>query len=136
MATVISEIVSAVLVSWSLVREADETKLVPALIRFHREETLQILKVGIPAGLQSMAYSVSNTIVQASINGFGTNVMAAYTAYGKLDAFNWMLQNAFGVSITTFVGQNFGAQKYDRVKKSVKVCLAMTAAGTLLLGDF
>ena len=136
LATILSQTVSAVLIIVTLMRSHTSYRLELKKIRFHVQHLKRIITIGLPAGLQSMAYSVSNTIVQASINGFGTNVMAAYTAYGKLDAFNWMLQNAFGVSITTFVGQNFGAQKYDRVKKSVKVCLAMTAAGTLLLSGF
>jgi len=136
LATILSQAVSATLIIVTLMRSHTSYRLEPKKIRFHASHLKRIVTIGLPAGLQSMAYSVSNTIVQASINGFGTNVMAAYTAYGKLDAFNWMLQNAFGVSITTFVGQNFGAQKYDRVKKSVRVCLAMTAAGTLLLSGF
>ena len=136
LATILSQAVSAALILVTLMRSHTSYRLELKKIRFHASHLKRIVTIGLPAGLQSMAYNVSNTIVQASINGFGTNVMAAYTAYGKLDAFNWMLQNAFGVSITTFVGQNFGAQKYDRVKKSVRVCLAMTAAGTLLLSGF
>lgn len=62
-------------------------------------------------------YSLSNIIIQASINAFGTDIVAAYTAYGKLDGLYWMMINAFGVSITTFVGQNFGAGKYDRMRR-------------------
>ena len=133
LATILSQAVSAALIIITLMRSHTSYRLEPKKIRFHGHLLKRIITIGLPAGLQSMAYSVSNAIVQTSINGFGTSVMAAYTAYGKLDAFNWMLQNAFGVSITTFVGQNFGAQKYDRVKKSVKVCLAMTAGCTLLL---
>ncbi len=132
-ATILSQAVSATLILITLMRSHASYQLVPKKIRFHGHLLKRIITIGLPAGLQSMAYSVSNAIVQTSINGFGTNVMAAYTAYGKLDAFNWMLQNAFGISITTFVGQNFGAQKYDRVKKSVRVCLAITAGATLLL---
>ena len=78
-------------------------------------------------------YSLSNIIIQASVNGFGTDVMAAYTAYGKVDGMYWMVINAFGVAITTFVGQNFGARLYDRMKKSINVCLGIAAAVTLLL---
>lgn len=133
LATILSQAVSAALIIITLMRSHTSYRLEVKKIRFHGHLLKRIITIGLPAGLQSMAYSVSNAIVQTSINGFGTSVMAAYTAYGKLDAFNWMLQNAFGVSITTFVGQNFGAQKYDRVKKSVLVCLAMTAGSTLLL---
>ena len=74
-------------------------------------------------------YSVSNIVIQASVNTFGTDMIAAYTAYGKIDGLFWMIMGAFGVAITTFVGQNFGAGKMDRIHKSVKVCLGM-AFGT------
>jgi len=60
------------------------------------------------------------------MNSYGTNTIAAWTAYGKIDGIFWMSMNAFGISITTFVGQNFGAGKYDRVKKGTRVCLSMT----------
>ena len=94
------------------------------------------MRIGFPAGLQSVMYSLSNIIIQASINAFGTDIVAAYTAYGKLDGLYWMMINAFGVSITTFVGQNFGAGKYDRMRRSVRVCLLMTFGATVLMSGF
>ena len=80
-----------------------------------------------------MLYSLSNIVVQTAVNAFGTTVIAAYTAYGKMDGLFWMIIGAFGVSITTFVGQNFGAQKFDRMHRSVRVCLAMAFIATILL---
>ena len=88
---------------------------------------------GLPAGLQSVMYSVSNLVIQAGINSFGTDAIAAWAAIGKIDGFIWMVMNAFGISIPTFVGQNFGAQKYDRVKKSVRICLSMALGATITL---
>ena len=70
-------------------------------------------------------------MIQASINSFGTDAIASWAAIGKIDGFIWMVMGAFGISITTFVGQNFGARKYNRVKRSVKVCLAMTLGVTI-----
>ena len=64
------------------------------------------------------------------------HAVAAWTAYGKLDGLYWMMINAFGVSITTFVGQNFGAGKYDRMRRSVRVCLLMTFGATVLMSGF
>ena len=93
----------------------------------------QIVRIGLPAGLQSVMYSLSNAIIQAAVNGFGTDILAGWTAYGKLDGLYWMIVNAFGISVTTFVGQNFGAKRYDRMKKSVRTCLIMTAVATLLI---
>ncbi len=78
-----------------------------------------------PAGFQSIMYSLSNVFIQTALNNFGTDTVAAWSVYGKLDAVFWMISGAIGISITTFVGQNFGARKYDRVKKSVLVCLRL-----------
>ena len=92
-----------------------------------------IVRIGLPAGLQSVMYSVSNIIIQMSVNGFGTDVVAAWTAHGKIDGLNWMIINAFGIAITTFAGQNFGARQYDRLRQSVRSCLKMSAIAILSL---
>ena len=73
-------------------------------------------------------YSISNMIIQSALNKFGTDTVAAWAAYGKLDAIVWMVSGAFGIAITTFVGQNYGAGKYDRVRKSIRVCIGMDFA--------
>ena len=93
----------------------------------------RILLIGVPAGLQMVTFDLSNTLIQSGINSFGAVVIAAWTAYGKIDAFIWMISGAFGVAITTFVGQNFGAQRYDRVRSSVRVCLGMSVGTVGLL---
>lgn len=132
-ATVLSQVVSAVLVMMTLCRSPQVYRVQLKKIRFYGDMLVRIVRIGLPAGLQSVMYSLSNIIIQASVNGFGTDVMAAYTAYGKVDGMYWMVINAFGVAITTFVGQNFGARLYDRMKKSINVCLGIAAAVTLLL---
>ena len=136
LATIFSQTVSAVLVVITLLRSHQVYRLEPRKIRFYGNLLDRIVRIGFPAGLQSVMYSLSNIIIQASINAFGTNVVAAYTAYGKLDGLYWMMINAFGVSITTFVGQNFGAGKYDRMRRSVRVCLLMTFGATVLMSGF
>ena len=78
-------------------------------------------------------YSISNMIIQSALNKFGTDTVAAWAAYGKLDAIVWMVSGAFGIAITTFVGQNYGAGKYDRVRKSIRVCIGMDFAAAILL---
>lgn len=78
-------------------------------------------------------YTISNMVLQSCINSFGTVTVAAWTAFGKVDGFYWMVSGAFGVSITTFVSQNFGARKYDRLKKGVMVCLGVTFGVTALI---
>lgn len=134
LATVLSQVISALILLWILLREK-EYPLV--LSRLHLDGKLlkRILYIGIPAGLQFVTFDLSNTLIQSGINSFGPVVMAAWTAYGKTDALVWMVSGAFGVAITTFVGQNFGAQRYDRVRQSVRVCLGMSigTVGTLSL---
>lgn len=133
LATLISQAISAVLVIITLMRTDDIYRLEIRNIKFTPYILKDIIKIGIPAGLQSVMYSSSNVIIQSTLNSFGTNVIAAWTAYSKIDAIFWMTINAFGISITTFSGQNFGAKRYDRMKKSVKVCLAMAMCSAVLL---
>lgn len=131
--TILSQLVSAVLTALSLMHTTRAFRLIPAEIRFHKNALKSILLVGIPAGLQSNMYAISNLLIQAGINSFGTDAVAAWTAFGKVDGFFWMICGAYGIAITTFVGQNYGAGLIDRVKKSVRVCMGMTSATAVLL---
>lgn len=92
-----------------------------------------ICRIGLPTAAQSALYSVSNIMIQSSINGFGTTAVAAWGVYGKIDFLFWMTVNSLGISVTTFAGQNFGAGLYDRVKKGTSICLAITAGITVCL---
>lgn len=133
LATILSQLCSAVLVIITLRHSGPPLHLSYKQVRLHGDLLRQVARIGLPAGLQSVMYSLSNLVIQAAINGFGTDMMAAYTAYSKMDGLFWMTIGAFGVSITTFAGQNFGAGKFDRMRKSVRVCLAMAAGVTLTL---
>lgn len=132
LATVLSQVISAGMLLVALVRLKEyplrfsRLRIDPALLR-------RIFGIGIPAGLAIVTFDLSNVLVQAGINAFGPATMAAWTAYGKTDALTWMVSGALGVSISTFVGQNFGAQKYDRIRKSVRICMVLGFAveGTL-----
>ena len=132
-ATVLSQIVSALLVTICLCRLTDDFRLQFKKLLPHRATLIRILAIGIPAGLQFMTYDLSNIITQASINSFGDVTAAAWAAYAKTDTIIWMIITAFGVAITTFVGQNYGAEKYDRISKSVWTCMAMSSVCVLLL---
>ena len=132
-ATILSQLVSAVLIVLTLMRSHTSYRLQARKIRFHGDLMRRIVNIGFPAGMQTAMYGVANIIVQASVNSFGTDVIAAYTAFGKLDGFYWMVLGAFGISVTTFVGQNFGARRFDRVKKSVRVCLMQASVTTLVM---
>lgn len=90
--------------------------------------------LGLPAGIQSVVYSVSNLFIQARVNAFGTNTVAAYTAFGKIDGFYWNYSSAFGVACMTVVGQNYGAGKIARVKDSIKYSIIMELIGTAMIG--
>ncbi|MDO4265002.1 MAG: MATE family efflux transporter [Eubacteriales bacterium] len=134
-ATVLSQVVSAILTMYVLMRTTDIYRVTLSKIRFQAQMLRSILTIGLPAGLQSAMYSISNLVIQAAINSYGTDTVAAWTAYGKVDSFFWMTVNAFGIAVTTFAGQNFGAGKVDRIKKSVRICLMM-AAGTCVFFSF
>ncbi len=134
LATVISEVLAMVLVLLCLKRaEGSPWQLQWRELRISRMHLYQICRLGLPAGLQSVLYTVSNMVIQASINSFGTATVAAWTVYGKLDFIYWMTVNAMGLSITTFAGQNFGAKKYDRMKKGTLVALGITAILTIII---
>lgn len=125
-ATVCSQIISAVLVIAVLYGLPDRLEFRFRQIRMDAQLLRRILYVGVPAGLQLVTFDLANVLIQSGINSFGDVTVAAWTAYIKTDALTWMISGAFGVSITTFVGQNFGAQKYDRIRKSVWVCMGMS----------
>ncbi|MGI6080075.1 MAG: MATE family efflux transporter [Candidatus Avilachnospira sp.] len=126
-ATTMSQVASALLTVMVLLRTKEAYKVTPKRVFPHLRYLRIILRIGLPAGLQSAMYSISNLVIQAAINVYGTDAVAAWTAYGKVDNIFWMIMSAFGIAITTFAGQNFGAGKKDRVRKSVRICLIMSA---------
>lgn len=126
-ATVISQIVAAVMVVINLLRRNDSCKLIPKYaLKADKFLLKKMMVIGLPGGIQSVMYSVSNLIIQTGVNHFGTNTAAAWGAYSKLDALFWMIIQAFGLSITTFVGQNYGAGKIKRAKSGTKDALILT----------
>ncbi len=132
-ATVFSQFVSAILVVAALMRLPETYRLSFGKLRMHGNVLKRFLQVGIPAGLQFTTFDLSNMLIQSGINSFGAVTTAAWTAISKTDAIIWMINSAFGVAITTFVGQNFGARKFDRVRRSVWVCLGMSVCSVAVL---
>ena len=130
-ATIISQAVSALLIILCLIRTTGPCKLELPKLRIERFYLLRMLRIGIPAGIQSVTYALSNLIIQASINDFGTDTIAAWGTYGKMDGIFWMTISSFGIALTTFVGQNYGAGKYDRVRKGIKETMVMAAITTV-----
>lgn len=96
----------------------------------------QILIIGLPTGIQSMLYSVANLFIQASVNGYGTDTVAAYTAFGKIDAMFWNYSGALGTSVMTFCGQNYGAGRVDRVHKGIRQSFGIYLIGSTLISTF
>lgn len=127
-ATLIAQAVSALLVTRDLMRSQTLLRLSLREIHFHRSVLKTQLKMGIPIGLESILFSITNIAIMASLNTFGTDTTAAWSAYGKLDSIFWTVSTAFGISITTFVGQNYGAGKMDRVRRSTLVCFLIDLA--------
>ncbi|SKB66997.1 putative efflux protein, MATE family [Lachnospiraceae bacterium] len=133
LATVLCQVISAGMVLGTLSRMDDTCRLRLSELRIHGDTLKKIIRIGIPNGMQSLMYTSSNVLVQTSINSFGTNTVAAWTAYEKVDLIFWMILNSFGTSIMTFVGQNYGAGKNDRVRRGVNACIGMTALSTVVL---
>lgn len=135
-ATSLAQLISAVLVWQYLARSRDSYRLDIKLLQADPKIFRRTIHIGLPAGLQSIMYAISNLILTAAINSFGTDTVAAWVAMAKIDTLNWMTLNALGVSLMTFVGQNYGAHRLDRVRGSIKTCLligvAMSGCVTLL----
>ena len=132
LATVLCQTVSAVLALTVLFRSKGSYALKLNKLKLHGHHLRKILKIGIPSGAESLMYTLSNVLVQSGINGFGSDTVASWTAYGKIDVLYWMLMASFGTSIMTFAGQNYGAGNLERVKKGVRECSVMTTMVSLL----
>lgn len=135
-ATNISQVVSCVLAMLFLMRVPEQYQVKLNKIRIQKKEALRIVKIGLPTGFQNMVISLSNMLVQSSVNAFGAAAMAGFGAYMKIDGFNILPITSFSMAVTTFTGQNYGAGKYDRVKKGMMVTMMMGIIYTLALGAF
>ncbi len=134
-ATVFSQLVSAAGVVFFLLRERDGFRLDPRRMwTFDWLILRNIVRIGVPSGVQAMLFSFSNIFIQSTINGFGVDTVAAWATYGKIDHLYWMILTALGVSVSTVAGQNFGARKYPRVMTAVRVTLLYSLLASLLFG--
>lgn len=134
LATTISQGVSAVLVVIVLMRRNDACKLIPAKIRFYKAELLEMLRIGFPAGIQNCLFSISNIIIQSSINSFGELFMSGNAAANNIDGFLYVTLNGFHQAALNYIGQNVGAGQYKRAKKVLMVCLGCVAVAGVVLG--
>ena len=133
-ATDISQLVSCVLSLRFLMRVDADYRVTAREVRVDRKMAAKIVRVGLPTGIQNMVISLSNILVQASVNGYGAAAMAGFAAYMKVDGFNILPIMSFSMAATTFVGQNFGAGQIDRVKKALWVTMALSFVYTVITG--
>lgn len=129
-ATVLSNLVSSAILFVALMKTELAIRVSPRKLRVHGDVLVQILKIGIPAGIQGMIFSFANIIIQSAVNSLGTTVMAASSAAYNLEIFSYYIMNSFGQTCTTFVGQNYGAGKGDRCRKVLKLCLLQSLVST------
>ena len=132
--TVISQCVSAVLVLLCLMKSEGVYRVELKKLTIHRDKLWQMTKIGIPAGIQSATFSISNVLIQSSINSFGSIAMAGSTAGGNIVGFVWTAMDAFTQSTLSFTGQNYGAKKFHRITKVVWYNLILVTGVGIVLG--
>ena len=133
-ATDVSQAVSCVLAMIYLFRVDADYRISPKDMHINGHMLSKIIKIGLPTGIQSMVISLSNIIIQSSVNSFGSTQMAGFGAYMKVDGFNILPVLSISMAVTTFVGQNYGAGRIDRVKKGAAVTVVMGLIYTALTG--
>ena len=132
--TVISQCVSATLVLLCLVKSDAVYRVNLKELHIYKEKLLQMIKIGVPAGIQSATFSISNVLIQSTINSFGSIAMAGSTAGGNIEGFVWTAMDAFTQSTLSFTGQNYGAKKFHRITKVVWYNLGLVTVVGLVLG--
>ena len=133
LATMLAKGVSATIVIYFLVRHTGAIKLNLKQLKYTKEVGSEIIKIGLPAGLQGMVFSISNVIIQTSINSFGSDIIAGSTAGANFEYITSYVIQAFGQATVTFVGQNYGAKNLERCKRIVMISCAMAVGGTMLV---
>lgn len=133
-ATIIAQAVSAVLVLIRLIRTKEVYKLVVSSLTIDTKQLKEIIRIGIPAGMQSVVMNLSNVIIQSFVNAEGSTIMAGFAAAARIDAFIYMPISALALTATTFTGQNIGAKQFDRVRKGSKTCILLSASITFVFG--
>ena len=133
-ATVISQSISAALVLWCLVKSDTAYKVDLKQLRISKGKLLQMMKIGIPAGIQGATFSISNVVIQSTVNTFGSVAMAGSTACGNIEGFLWTVVDAFTQAAQSFTSQNYGAKKPERVGRVFLICLSMAMAFSIVMG--
>lgn len=134
-ATVISQYVSVSLIMLCLLKSDGAIRFIPRKLRINPEKLKAILKIGLPAGLQSMLFSISNVLIQSAVNSFGSTMVAASSAASNVEGFIGTTMNAYYNAALSFSGQNMGAKKYHRLDTIAKVCALFIFVTWILLGS-
>ncbi|MCI8664503.1 MAG: MATE family efflux transporter [Hungatella sp.] len=135
LATVASQCISAYLVVRCLIRTDAGYRLVVRKLRVVKNKMYSIIRIGLPAGLQGAIFSISNVLIQSSVNSFGSVAMAGNTAAQNIEGFVYTSMNAVYQTALSFTSQNFGARQYGRMKKILIYCLLLTTAVGLVMGN-
>lgn len=133
-ATTVSQTVSALLILRALMKREDDCKLVLKNMRFYRRQIIRIIQIGIPAGIQGSLFSISNVIIQSSVNSFGSVIMSGNAAAGNIEGFVYMSMNSFSQTAINFTARNYGAGKMERLRKIMWLCLGSVFVTGLTLG--
>lgn len=133
-ATDISQAISCILAIGYLLKVKSDYKLYIKDLKINKETAVKIIKIGLPTAIQNMVISFSNVLVQSSVNAYGATAMAGYAAYLKIDGFNILPVLSISMAVTTFTGQNVGANRLDRVKKGMYSSLIMVFVYTAFIG--
>ena len=133
LATIIALAISSVLVTWALANSKELCDFSIREIRIDWDMLKRQIYIGLPGGIQTSMYSLSNMILQIAVNKIGTDAAAAWTTLAKMDAIYWLVGGSLGTALTTVVGQNFGAGKMDRVRKSVNIGLGLYYAFSIVI---
>lgn len=134
LATAISQTLSAILIVRTLMKRNDDCKLVLKEMHIYARQFLKILRIGFPAGIQGSLFSISNVLIQSSVNSFGSVAMSGNAAAGNIEGFVYTAMNSVSQSALNFTGQNHGANKFDRVKKTAFISLGFVFAIGLIMG--
>ena len=135
LATVISQALSAYLVLRCLMKTESDYQLVLSKLHINWDKLLKMIAIGIPAGLQGSLFSISNVLIQSSVNSFGKIVMAGNTAASNIEGFVYTSMNALYQTSISFTGQNYGAKKFDRIGKILVICQVLVIGVGLILGN-
>ncbi|MBQ4429421.1 MAG: MATE family efflux transporter [Clostridia bacterium] len=133
LATIISQCVNCLLLTFTLLITKQPYRLKIKNIALHRDMLKRMMRIGLPSGLEASMYSVSNMVMQVAVNALGTVVVASWSLAGKLDGFYWAMAQATNAAVMSFVGQNYGAGRHDRVRGSVKTGLKMFSIMTVIM---